>query len=245
MPWYHLTTTKPKLWERRLDELEPVHTAFGQQSVGMRSGQALEIAVLRTLQAQSALDFVGNFHDLDEHDDSELYTKEDPPRSYSGRAIPDDSRLDFFAIHDTAGLAGIEVKNVREWIYPDRPEVLDFLKKCLCLDAVPVLIARRIPYVTFATLNPCGVIIHQTYNQRMANADRDLGEQAKDKNLLGYHDIRFGNETDDRLQTFLHKNLPRILPQSRKNFDLHRKYLEKYVEGEWEYWKFARKITNL
>ncbi|MGE0830305.1 MAG: hypothetical protein AB7O04_13270 [Hyphomonadaceae bacterium] len=43
----------------------------------------------------------------------------------------------------------IEIKNVR---------------KCLVLDIVPVLLARRIPYVTFRLLSPLGVFFHQQYN---------------------------------------------------------------------------------
>jgi len=64
------------------------------------------------------------------------------------------------------------------------------LQKCLALDAVPVLIARRIPYVTFVVLSRCGVIMHQLYNQLLPNAAADIAAQAKQKTLLGYGDPR-------------------------------------------------------
>ena len=84
----------------------------------------------------------------------------------SGRQIPGGKKLDFLVISLSAGLAGIEVKNVREWQYIDREDISELLLKCCALDAVPVFIARRIPFVTFRVLNPCGVILHETYNQR-------------------------------------------------------------------------------
>ena len=73
--------------------------------------------------------------------------------------MPDDKRLDFL-VHDlAAGYAGIEVKNLREWLYPDRVEIHELLLKCCALDVVPVLIARRIHYSTYSVLNACGVTI--------------------------------------------------------------------------------------
>lgn len=67
----------------------------------------------------------------------------------SQREIPRGQRFDFLLSHRTAGWTRVEVKNVREWLYPDRTEVKDMLAKAGALDAVPVLIARRIPCVTF------------------------------------------------------------------------------------------------
>ena len=78
-----------------------------------------------------------------------------------------------------AGWGGLEVKNIREWLYLDRTEITDLLKKCLYLDAVPILIGRRIPYVTRRILKPCGALVWETYNQRYPVADADLAAQAK------------------------------------------------------------------
>ena len=66
------------------------------------------------------------------------------------------ARLDFIIIQGKI-VAGIEVKNVRPWIYPDSSKYLfDLLKKCCAISAVPVLIARRIHYSTFSVLSRCG-----------------------------------------------------------------------------------------
>jgi hypothetical protein len=44
--------------------------------------------------------------------------------------------------HPTAGWAGIEIKNIRQWVYPHQTIIKDLLLKCVELDVVPVLIAR-------------------------------------------------------------------------------------------------------
>lgn len=167
VPWYHLATTDPRELEERLSTLEPIHLATMDREFTLRTGQALEIAVFKALRKQKALVFFGSFPDLDEHDDSRLYTKEEPPSSVSGMTITGRRKLDFLALDVEGGAIGIEAKNVREWQYPDRPEVRDLIGKCCDIDAVPVLIARRIPYVTFSVLGACGLLLHQTYNQRL------------------------------------------------------------------------------
>lgn len=172
--------------------MRPIVTRLHHQDVTTRVGQALEIAVYRALSRQTALRFLGHFQDLDAHDDSFLYKKEKPPSAISGRQIPSGGRLDFLA-GDLTYPAGIEVKNVRECMYPDRTEVKELLRKCCALHAVPVLIARRIPFVTFKLFRLSGVLIHETYNQLFPVSETDLPNQAKHKDLLGYHDVRIGN----------------------------------------------------
>src|SRR5262249_38682578 len=50
---------------------------------------------------------------------------------------------------------------------------------------------RRIPFITFKVLHACGVIVHQTYNQRFPQSDKALAAKARDKYLMGYHDVQF------------------------------------------------------
>jgi hypothetical protein len=120
----------------------------------------------------------------------------------NGRRISGGRKLDFLVQHPQAGYAGIEIKNIREWIYPDREEIRELLSKCCALDVVPVLIAQRIHYSTFSVLKPCGVIVHQTFNQLYPSAELELSEKVRDKRLLGYHDVRVGNIPDARLNRF-------------------------------------------
>jgi hypothetical protein len=243
-PWYHLNGCDPAELEQRLGVLGLIHDRTSTQDFGMRSGQTLEIAVYRALSAQNTTPFLGGYPDLLAHDDSTLYTKEEPPRLISGRALPGAMRLDFIIMDPVSGVGGIEVKNVREWLYPDREEVADLLRKCCHIHAIPILIARRIAYSTFSVLHTCGVLVHQTFNQLYPEADADLAVLARDKNLLGYHDVRVGNLPDPRLLTFLHHNLPALLPAARERFSRYFDLLSKYGEGVISYPEFAWRVRR-
>ncbi len=228
----------------RLAELEPIQLATQEPNFTLRIGQALEIAVFKALCGQTRLRFFGSYPDLDEHDDNELYTKEEPPSSLSGVKIRGERKLDFLVMDPVAGPAGLEVKNIREWLYPDRDEIKAMIGKCCDIDAIPVLIGRRIPYVIFSVLNPCGVIYHQTYNQLYANADKDLADKARDKRLLGYHDIRVGNEPDQRLIDFVQGNLPNLLGPARARFDEHKTVLREYGDGRIAYEELLARVRG-
>jgi hypothetical protein len=241
-PWYHLKDTPEDIVEKRLAEQLPIHQQYGK--IGLRVGQCLEIAIYRALLEQDELEYLGSYKNLDEHDDSSPYSKEEPPQSLSGRSLDGDERLDFLVYHQEAGWAGIEAKNVREWLYPNRREIADLLRKAVTLDIVPVLIGRRIPFVTFKVLSPCGVLFHETYTQLLPEADRELAELAQDKNLLGYHDIRLGNQPDDRLLKFIGTNLPKILPEARDRFDDYKDLLGDFGSGDMPYEEFSARARR-
>lgn len=236
-PWYHLAEADQAVIDERLQVLVPMHREF--QRLGMRIGQALEIAVFKALRMQNQMLFFGHFKDLDAHDDSTLYQKEEPPQAVSANAMPGDRSLDFLANTTAAGLAGIEVKNIREWIYPNREEVIELLLKCCSIDAVPVLIARRIHFSTFHLLSRCGVLFHQTYNQLLPATAAALAERVRHKEAFGFHDIRVGNNPDARLQKFIGHNLPKVLPEARRAFDHYKDLLMSYGAGEIDYTEFA------
>jgi hypothetical protein len=244
VPWFYLDQTPEDEWKSRLDAMEEVYRKTQRHTLNIMLGQVLEIAILKALRSQSTLEFFGDYPDLDTHDDSQPYTKEEPPGSLSGRRIPGTKKLDFLIQHPDAGYAGIEAKNIREWLYPDRVEVRELLLKCCALDVVPVLIARRIHYSLFSVLNPCGVIIHQTFNQLYPSASSDLAAELKDKTLLGYHDIRTGNEPDKRLNCFIHNHLPKLLPKARASFEAYKDLLQGYGDGNLSYKSFAARVKR-
>ncbi len=241
-PWFHLKDTPKDTVQKRLAEQLPIHKQCGD--IGSRVGQCLEIAIYRALLKQDELEYLGSFKNLDEHDDGSLYSKEEPPQSLSGRSLDGDERLDFLARHQEAGWAGIEAKNVREWLYPNRREIADLLHKAVTLDIIPVLIGRRIPFVTFKVFHPCGVLFHETYTQLLPETEQELAEKARDKNLLGYHDIRLGNQPDGRLLKFIGTNLPNILPEARKRFDDYKDLLGPFGSGDMLYDEFAARTRR-
>ena len=241
--WYHLPGADLETVESRLEEQLPTYRKLARKHRIMRIGQCLEIMVYRALRQQDAVEFLGGFPDLDRHDDSKMYSKREPPDMISGRSIAPKS-LDFLLRHPEAGWAGVEIKNKREWLYPDSEEIKELLHKATALDCVPVLIARRVPYVTFRLLKPCGVILHQTYNQRLPEADRELADRARRKDLLGYHDIRTGNAPDQRMLRFIHANLAEILPAARGRFGRYKDILARFGSREILYEEFTARIRR-
>lgn len=129
-------------------------------------------------------------------------------------------------------------------IYPHDEEIRAAVRKALTLDVIPVIVARRIQYASFRVLGTCGVIMHETYNQRLANADAAIAEQAKHKDLLGYHDIRTGNAPDARLTRFFADQLPGLLDRSRASLDQYRDLLEAYTSRDIPYAEFAARVRR-
>jgi hypothetical protein len=240
-PWYYLSGTPEETLAPRLAELQEVYDQTLEKHFTLRTGQALEIAVSKALLSQKEIPSVGHFHDLDRHDDATLYKKEDPPSIIGNGAC--EGKLDF-VLFSRMGPVGLEVKNVREWIYSQSDEVIGTLKKCCALDAIPVLIVRRYSYEAFSILSECGVIVHQMYNQRYANTDAELANRVRDKRLLGYHDVRAGNEPDQRLLKFIQVNLPKLLMVARVKFDHRRELLEEYVNTDMGYPEFVARIRG-
>ena len=243
-PWFYLPSTPRNTIEERLAEQLSIFQRLHRGNFVMRVGQCLEISIYRSLLRQSALAYLGSFRNLEEHDDSRLYSKEEPPQTLSGKHLIGDQKLDFVVHHPEAGWVGIESKNIREWLYPNRAEIISLLGKAVRLDCVPVLIARRIPFVTFKILSTCGVMFHQTYTQLLPKADQVLAEKAKHKDLLGYHDIRVGNQPDDRLVKFFAVNLPQALPEARVRFNEYKDLLAKFAGGIITYKEFAGRVRR-
>lgn len=245
-PWYYLRRTPEFCRESRLRELVPIAQEIQTGNRGKRIGQALEIAVYKSLkqtQKEHGLIFLGGFPDLDD-DDSRLFQKEEPPSMISGRSLTGNQSLDFCVVHPEAGLAGIEVKNTRAWIYPDSEEITETLSKCCTLDAVPTIICRRYAYGTYSVLHKCGVLLFQNYNQLYPASERQLAEKACHKRLLGYHDIRVGNDPSPRLCTFIGKHLPHILPDARTRFDQYKDLLGMFATKEMPYEEFAARARR-
>ena len=243
-PWFYLASTSEEVLRSRLNEQLSVFEAVHSGEFTTRMGQTLEIAVVKALMQQDCLEYLGGFDNLEDHDDSTIYSKEEPPRLLSGRRLPGKKRLDFLCLHHKCGGVAIEVKNVRQWLYPNHAEVVDLIAKAVALDCVPVLIARRIPFVTFRVLRPCGVVMHQTYNQLYPAADHDLATEARDKRLLGYHDIRVGNQPDTRLVKFIGTNLPSVLPAARERFEEYKDLLTDFGDRTMEYKEFAARVRR-
>ena len=235
--WFHLPETPAQTVQTKLDQVLPLLRNLIADRVTKRTGQALEIAVYRAiLGSNCAVDVFGGYGDLDAHDDSTLYTKQEIQR-LNGNDLGREA-LDFIVRTD-GHLCGIEVKNVRPWMYPHDEDIRQLLRKCLILKVHPVFIARRIHFSTVSVFKKCGLIIHQTYNQRMALSDTALADQVKHKDALGYHDIRCGNLPDARLTKFIAENLSVITEDAIGRFERYKDLISNYAFGAVDYEEFA------
>ncbi|TGQ27721.1 MULTISPECIES: hypothetical protein [unclassified Mesorhizobium] len=241
--WYHMPDTPEHEIRQRLAEQEPTYLQVVDEKFTKRMGQTLEIAVQRALEQTAELDYFGRFTDLNEHDDSALYKKEEPPSHIGGRHLAGKQKLDFL-VRGNAFWAGIEVKNTRPWVYPNQDELLELLRKCIALDIVPVLIARRIPYVTGHLFRRCGLITWETLRQRYPTADAELSERARHKRVLGFADISLGNAPDAPLIKFISKNLPTVIPEARVRFDQYKDLMGPFAFGEMGYHEFAARVRR-
>jgi hypothetical protein len=84
---------------------------------------------------------------------------------------------------------GVEVKNVREWVYPKSGRIWVMIRKCLELDAIPFLIARKLPYVTHAVFYRLGILSFEFYRQVFSPLAADLLPNIRHTDQLGYKDV--------------------------------------------------------
>lgn len=238
--WFHLANENPETIAARLAELQPIWTQFTDGATVARTGQALEIAVFRALR-EARIDVYGGFGDLEAHDDSKLYSKTEL-QSFNGATLGKHA-LDFI-VRVGNHHCGIEVKNTRPWFYAHEPMLRDLIRKALTFKVQPVLIARRIQYVTFRVLGTCGLILHETYNQRMAQSDAELADRVRHKDLLGYHDIRTGNHADPRLIKFFAVSLPSILEEAASRVERYHDLLWAFATREMQYDEFAARVRR-
>ena len=243
--WFHLPDASPADVDSHINRLADLLRGIDRQPVKNRRGQCLELAIYRALCDQHDAQYFGRFPEFDPtvpKRPKKLYRKEEPPSHIGNRAIPGERPLDFLYMNHAAGFGGVEAKNVRHWLYPDGADIKGFLVKCVALDCVPVLVARRFPRVTIEILGMCGVVLHQTRNQLYCVADEDLAERAMRQDSLGSDDIRVGDEPDAPLSRFIRTTLPEELPGARKRFDRFKDLLAGYVGGAIHYREFAGRV---
>lgn len=239
--WYYRKEEKKTEVESRLAQLVPLHLKTQEPMFKHRMGQMLEIAVLSAVKG-SGMGFLGNFSDLGKHDDSTPYTKVEPPQDINGRKM-EKGPLDF-VIFPRGISAGVEVKNYRTWLYPDSTEVKELLWKCGDVGAVPILVARRLPFLTIRLLQMGGCLVHENYNQLYPKSEEKLAGEVRDKGMLGYHDVRTGGEPDRRMVRFFSELVPGLVedaaPRFKKLQDVHRAF----GKGEVKYYTWYREVRR-
>lgn len=127
------------------------------------------------------------------------------------------------------GLVAVEDKNEREWLGPKSLEVWELIGKALRLNALPVLICRKVTYDLFLMFKQIGALAFQTHGQRFPE---DFGvrlARVQHRDGLGFADIRYGAEPSPGLLRFLGVTLPGLLSDRLVLFREKKALLEEYA----------------
>lgn len=110
----------------------------------------------------------------------------------------------------------VEVKNLREWIYPRTPELHQLLHKAAALQVahpdtavVPVLVCRRAHTTTFWMAGQLGFHVIDTYSQ-FIQPSVDPGALEEVRVELGYTDLTTNLEPPDRIVNQFANVLPSV-----------------------------------
>lgn len=125
---------------------------------------------------------------------------------------------------------GVEAKNVREWIYPTSGEVWIMVKKCLRIDAVPLLVARKTSYIARVILTELGIVyfesFRQVFSQRVAHMLKDI----QHTDMLGYKDVvAVDVVANPHLVAFLQNTVPAQLAEQRAQWDTMHDLLHEFA----------------
>ncbi len=137
------------------------------------------------------------------------------PSSRTGRKGSVDGFIMLSALPPSEGAAIVEVKNIREWIYPMELMLWDVIRNGFVVNAVPVILTRKIYHSTYNyVLSQLGAVGIQLHNQFLPTAMQNDLASCKDKSSLGFKDITFTATPPNHVREAV-KVLANQLPNSR------------------------------
>ena len=151
-----------------------------------------------------------------------------PRYQYLGK-LPKSSPLDAVYRFDSHTV-GVEVKNVREWVYPMSGRVWVMVRKCLELDALPLLVARHMAYLTRSVFSRLGILGFEFYRQVFSPLVADLLEDIQHTDRLGYKDVvALPADPYPPLVSFLQNTLPAQIGQYRDRWEQQAQLLTEFA----------------
>lgn len=233
--WYANPATTTELYEPRLAELATLYSETTQAGFGNLIGDALEIIVFKCLDqlytSSPRFAYQGHFHLDQPLNQNGRYPKTQPPKSIGKNKSTKEA--DFLAFGYDPGPLCIECKNYREWLYPHHEVIKELIIKATELNAIPVLIARRIHYTTLTNfLEPAGIIAHETYFQYYPPHHADLAIKVSDKKLLGFTDVTATHDPHPRSVKFFLTDLPKIVSYMAERWKKNQQPLLAYALDE-------------
>lgn len=256
--WYAPSRSPQDEVEGKLTLLAELYRQTTKDGISNVIGQALEMVILEVLQEMvmriPGCGYLGSI-DTNAHTKTgryKIFKKQEPPHSISGKTSLKVG--DFHLFLPSAGMFLIECKNTREWLYPSDEEIKDTIIKAVEVGLPPILVARKLPYVTREVLcRPSGIIAHASYYQyypsnisaycpESPDTLSNIIERAKRKELLGYADIR--QHLNARTRKFFIQDLPRIAPDMAAKFRLNSNILYKFAHKEIDLYELRNKFRS-
>lgn len=232
--WFANPGTGDALVKERLDVLAPLYAQVSGDGFGNLTGDALEIIVWKCLDAvytrNRRYPYQGHFEIDQPKNEHGRYRRVQPAKTLNGKTST--GGADFLQFGYDAGPLCIECKNYREWLYPHHPMITELIIKAAEIDAIPVLIARRLHYTTRSNLlEPAGIIAHESLFQYYPVEHLELAERVKHARLLGFTDVLASEEPHARTLRFFSELLPRLADRMAKRWFENKAALVAYAQG--------------
>lgn len=128
---------------------------------------------------------------------------------------------------------GIEIKNIREWIYPQSVEIWKALKSCIDLDCFPIIISRAFHYTAFAFFRDVGLFGHKTRHQYFSTKLWKHPLYSAVKKELCFRDMVLWKEDkpDPIVTRFFSEILPQNISRITQVYQFHKQLIAKYAQG--------------
>jgi hypothetical protein len=123
----------------------------------------------------------------------------------------------------------LELKNKREWLYPHNRDLWDIIRNGFVVDAVPVIMTRKIYHSTFSyVLARVGAIGIQLHNQLLPLGLRTDLASCREVGSLGFKDLLFTDSAPSHLKEAL-KVLAEQIPIARRQMARVRASVEPFL----------------
>ena len=218
----------------RLNALAPLYD-YVSNTLSNVIGDALEIATFQALkaarEATPRYHFDGYYYLNRPKNSHGRFEQRKAPKELHGQITQ--LQPDFLQYGHEAGPLCIECKNYREWLYPRKDYIKHHILRCHQLDALPVLIVRRIHYSTISNFFlPAGIIAHESLFQYFPSDRIQFATAAKNKRSLGFTDILATEDAHARTIKFFTTDLPRIVTPMAEKWQRNRQALVAYAKEE-------------
>lgn len=150
----------------------------------------------------------------------------------SGKTVEREPDLIFIGCGGTGNVVDVEVKNLREWLSASSEEVWSLIGRALRIDAVPVLITRKVLGPSFYIFRRIGLLAWQVHFQFFPPEMERRVAKIRHKDGLGFADVRCTHEPTPSLVRYIGEHLPRLVPAAKEIFLGHKDMLSRYAITE-------------